>query len=48
MNKYTELIDNYLSGEMNAAEKLSFEKQLESNTELKTEFETQKQVLEGI
>jgi len=48
MNKYTDLIDKYLSGEMNAAEKLAFEKQLESTTELKTELEIQKQILKGI
>ncbi|PBQ33052.1 hypothetical protein CNR22_15120 [Sphingobacteriaceae bacterium] len=48
MNKYTQLIENYLNGELNEAEKADFEKQLETNAELKKEFELQRQVMRGI
>jgi len=48
MNKYIELIDKYLSNEMTDAEKLSFENRLETNSELKKELDTQKQILQGI
>ncbi|MBL7930533.1 MAG: hypothetical protein JNL60_01440, partial [Bacteroidia bacterium] len=48
MNKYTEIIDRYLSGEMSPAEKADFEKQLASNSELKSEFLSQRQIIEGI
>ncbi len=48
MNKYTELIDNYLSGNLGEDEKRSFEAQLRSDKALKEEFELQSQVLHGI
>lgn len=48
MNKFTELIDKYLSGLMGADDKKDFEKQLEVNAELKAEYDLQKQVMKGI
>lgn len=48
MNKYTEIIDKYITGQMSSEEKKEFEIQLENNTELKKEFEYQKQILKGI
>ncbi len=48
MNKYTELIDDYLSGNLGEAEKTEFENRLQNDEELKEEFELQKQVLQGI
>ncbi|MES2681757.1 MAG: cytochrome c [Bacteroidota bacterium] len=48
MNKYTELIDDYLSGDLSAEEKAEFEGRLQNEKELKEEFELQKQVLQGI
>ncbi len=48
MNKYTEIIDKYLGGELSTEDKIAFEKLLETNLELKTELELQKQILKGI
>ena len=48
MNKYTEIIEKYLSGSMTAEERISFEKQLKTDTELQAEVALQKQVLQGI
>src|ERR1700756_746614 len=48
MNKFTEIIDKYLSGLMSTDEKKEFEKQLETNAELKTEYELQVQVMKGV
>lgn len=48
MNSYTEIIEKYLSGGMNAIEKAEFEKQLSENSELKTELFVQQQVIKGI
>jgi mono/diheme cytochrome c family protein len=48
MNKYTELIDDYLSGNLSEAEKAEFENRLQNEAELKEEFELQKLVLLGI
>lgn len=48
MNKYTEIIDKYLNGELNSEEKKEFERNLESNAALRSEVETQKQLLKGI
>lgn len=43
-----ELIDNYLSNQLEGQEKLDFEKRLESDSSLKSEFEFQKELIEGI
>lgn len=48
MNPYTELITRYINGELSAAEKTAFETQLTTNTELKTEYDLQLKVVEGI
>jgi hypothetical protein len=48
MNKFTEIIDKYLSGLMNETEKADFEGQLKSNRELKSEFDLQSKLLKGI
>lgn len=48
MNKYTELLDNYFSGRMSAAEQRAFEKQLETNAELKVEFDKHHELMNGI
>lgn len=48
MNPYTELITGYINGELSAAEKAAFETQLTTNTELKTEYDLQLKVVEGI
>ncbi len=48
MNKYTEIIEKYLSGNMTAEERGNFEKQLKTDTELQVELALQKQVLQGI
>jgi cytochrome c2 len=48
MKKYTELIDTYLSGEMGPGERADFEKGLETDRQLKAEFDRQTRVLQGI
>lgn len=48
MNPYTELITRYINGELSAAEKTAFETQLTTNAELKTEYDLQLNVVEGI
>ncbi len=48
MNKFTEIIDKYLSGQMSTEEKTEFETQLKLNPELNAEFELQKQVMKGV
>ena len=48
MNKFTEIIDTYLSGHMSAEEAKAFEKQLGESPELKAEYELQVQLMQGI
>jgi mono/diheme cytochrome c family protein len=48
MNKYSEIITKYISGQMDPAEKKDFEKQLTTNPGLKAEYELQSQVVKGI
>lgn len=48
MNKYSELIDQYFSNEMGHARRKDFERQLETDLQLKAEFDQQAQVLKGI
>lgn len=48
MSIYTKLIDQYLSGELNAGEKYAFEEQLENDHALRSEFEQQRSVLQGV
>lgn len=48
MERYTEIIDKYLHGEMTSEEKRNFEAELQSNVELKKELEIQKEVMKGI
>jgi cytochrome c2 len=48
MKKFTELIDTYLSGEMGPGERADFEKGLETDRQLKAEFDRQTRVLQGI
>src|SRR5688572_27101327 len=48
MNKYTEIITRYISGQLSVTEKNDFEKQLASNSELKAEYELQLQTVKGI
>jgi len=48
MNNNSIIIDKYLQNEMTVEEKLAFEKRLEFDSELKTEFESQKQILTAI
>lgn len=44
----TKIIDQYLSGELTPEETRSFEERLESNPELQTEVQLQKDIIEGI
>ena len=44
LNEYT-MIDRYLSGEMNEAEKQQFKKNIKENSELEKEFELQQDLL---
>ncbi|MBC7865054.1 MAG: hypothetical protein IAF38_18920 [Bacteroidia bacterium] len=48
MTSHTELIEKYLSGELNSAEKEKFERELNTNEDLKEELELQKLILKGI
>lgn len=48
MNKYTEIITKYITGQLSVTEKADFEKQLASNPELKAEYELQLQTIKGI
>jgi len=48
MKSYTEIIDKYLSNELSATERKSFEEELETNEELKKQFEVQKEIMKGI
>lgn len=48
MNTYTELITRYINGELSGADKAAFEAQLNSNTELKKEYDLQLKTVEGI
>jgi len=43
-----ELLDDYLSNRMSGAEKQAFEKQLDADIELKSEYQTQQQLIQGI
>ncbi len=43
-----ELLDDYLSNRLSGPDKEAFERQLESDIELKNEFQTQQQLIEGI
>lgn len=43
-----ELIDDYLSNRLRGAEKEAFDKQLQNDPALKSEFDFQKQIIEGI
>jgi len=44
----TKIIDQYLSGELSDTERIDFEKELESNAELREELELQKNINEGV
>src|SRR6218665_1628346 len=48
MNKYSELIDKYFGNEMGLAWRKEFERQLESDMELKAEFDQQAEIVKGI
>src|SRR4051812_13927913 len=48
LEKDFELLDDYLANRLSAADKASFEKQIEADPELKQEFNTQKKLVEGI
>ncbi len=48
MNTYTELITRYIDGELSASDKAAFEAQLNSNTELKKEYELQLKLVESV
>jgi cytochrome c2 len=48
MNKYTEIIERYLGGQMSADERIDFERKLNTEAELKEEFELQQRVMSGI
>ena len=48
MNKYTILIDQYLNNELSVDDKNQFEKQLETDVELKKEYDIQVNVINGI
>ena len=43
-----ELLDDYLSNRMSGAEKEAFEKQLDADIELKSEYQAQQQLIQGI
>ena len=43
-----ELLDDYLSNRMSGAEKEAFEKQLDADIELKSEYQSQQQLIQGI
>lgn len=47
MVNYTEIIAKYIAGELSDTDKTTFEKELNSNTELKKEYELQLQIIEG-
>jgi mono/diheme cytochrome c family protein len=48
MNPYTELITRYINGELSVADQAAFEAQLNSNAELKKEYELQLKLVEGV
>lgn len=48
MANYTELIDKYLNNELSPEEKKAFEEQLQTNTELKAEYDLQLDVVKGV
>ncbi|MBS1635060.1 MAG: cytochrome c [Bacteroidetes bacterium] len=48
MNHYTELIDQYLSGQMSDSDKQAFEAKLKTDQSLQKEFEAQKQIMKGL
>jgi hypothetical protein len=48
MNNNSIIIDKYLQNEMAVEEKMAFEKRLETDHELKLEFEAQKQIISAI
>ena len=45
--QFLEEVDNYLSGSMNASDKLAFENTISQNAELKEVFETQKNLIDA-
>ena len=47
MINYTEIITKYIAGELSDTDKTTFEKELNSNNELKKEYELQLQIIEG-
>lgn len=48
MEKYTELIEDYLLGNLSPEDKADFEKELLQNPELQKEFEAQEALMEGV
>ena len=48
MNPYTELISRYIHNELSASEKTSFEADLQTNTQLKKEYDLQLRVIQGV
>ena len=48
MNPYTELISRYINNELSAAEKTAFEADLQTNLQLKKEYDLQLQVIQGV
>ena len=47
MINYTEIITKYIADELSDTDKTTFEKELNSNNELKKEYELQLQIIEG-
>jgi len=48
MNNYTEIIEQYLRGEMSETERINFEEELKNNPYLKQEFDIQKNIIESL
>lgn len=48
MNNYTEIIEQYLRGEMSETERINFEEELKNNPYLKQEFDIQKNILDSL
>jgi len=47
MINYTEIIAKYISGELSETDKATFEKELNTNPDLKKEYELQLKIVEG-